>query len=293
MAKIQDNKIEKTDIEQYLNNYSDFSFEVKVLKTLTSLGFNCKHSGTYEDPITKKTREFDIRAWKISDLDDKVSFRFGMAVECKNIRENFPLVVHCMPRAKSEAFNDLVWSNSPTHNLTPFIEYGRQIRLEDDDTIYTAGGQVGKSCDQVGRRASQNGEITSSDSDVFDKISQSLNSMYDMLRASHYAGGRESTIISFVLPVLVVPKDRIWAVSYDFDGNIINEPNIVSRIPYYIGKSWKFGGTPERTVWYHISHLEIVEIDFIKELIELHSKDARYSKEKLYKYFLKESTFKK
>lgn len=32
----------KKDIEEYLNNYSDFSFEIKVLKKLTSMGFHCE-----------------------------------------------------------------------------------------------------------------------------------------------------------------------------------------------------------------------------------------------------------
>jgi hypothetical protein len=47
--------IDKSDIKKYLNNYSDFSFEIKVLEKLGSLGFNCQHSGLYEDPVTKKT----------------------------------------------------------------------------------------------------------------------------------------------------------------------------------------------------------------------------------------------
>lgn len=102
MVKLLDQRIEKDDIEEYLNSYSDFSFEVKVLKNFISLGFDCEHSGTYEDPITKKTREFDIRAWKIFNINENTTFRLGIAVECKNIRKNFPLVVHCMPRTESE-----------------------------------------------------------------------------------------------------------------------------------------------------------------------------------------------
>ena len=46
MAKLLDRKIEKDNIEEYLNNFSDFSFEVKVLKILTSIGFDCEHLGT-------------------------------------------------------------------------------------------------------------------------------------------------------------------------------------------------------------------------------------------------------
>ena len=96
------------------------------------------------------------------------------------------------------------------------------------------------------------------------------------------------TVISLILSVLVVPKDRIWTVTYDLDGNITESPNPVPRISYYIDKSWKIGGeVTERTVWYYISHLEIVEIDVLNELIETHTKDDKYSLKKLYEYYLK------
>lgn len=85
MAKLKDEKINVQDVNEYLEKYSDFSFEIKVLKKLVSLGFQCEHSGTYEDPTTKKTREFDIRAWKIDQLGKKTTFRFCLAVECKNL----------------------------------------------------------------------------------------------------------------------------------------------------------------------------------------------------------------
>jgi len=282
MAKLLDQSIEKDDIEEYLNSYSDFSFEVKVLKIFTSLGFDCEHSGTYEDPITKKTREFDIRAWKLFDLNENTTFRLGMAIECKNIRKNFPLVVHCMPRTESEAYHHIVWSHMPSDDpymISPFVEFGRRVRLGTDESIYLVGEIVGKSCDQVGRRASQHGEIIGFDREVFDKISQSLNSAFDILQSSHYAGDRESTIISLILPVLV------WIVSYDIDGNITEGPKIVSRIPYYIDKSWRVGGNgKELAVWYYMSHLEIVEIDYLNELIEIHTKNERYSLKNLRGY---------
>lgn len=31
MSKVNDSKIRQEDIEEYLNNYSDFSFEVRVM----------------------------------------------------------------------------------------------------------------------------------------------------------------------------------------------------------------------------------------------------------------------
>ena len=62
MRKLSPNSITQSDIAEYLNGYSDFSFEIKVLKKFTNLGYECEHGGTYEDPVTGKSREFDIRA---------------------------------------------------------------------------------------------------------------------------------------------------------------------------------------------------------------------------------------
>ena len=60
--QLKSDQITRVDIEEYLADYADFSFELRVLKELTDLKIKCQHGGTYEDPITKKSREFDIRA---------------------------------------------------------------------------------------------------------------------------------------------------------------------------------------------------------------------------------------
>jgi hypothetical protein len=91
MSKLLTDPISQSDIEEYLKDYSDFSFELNVLNELQNLGLMCQHGGTYNDPLTGKSREFDIRAiyqyWPI---------KIHLSVECKNIRNNFPLVMHCL-----------------------------------------------------------------------------------------------------------------------------------------------------------------------------------------------------
>ena len=288
MAKLKDEKINVQDVNEYLEKYSDFSFEIKVLKKLVSLGFQCEHSGTYEDPITKKTREFDIRAWKLDQLNEKTTFRFCLAVECKNLRENFPLVVHCLPRSEQESYQHLVWSKYPENFLNLFSRYGRRLRFDEQNTFYCTGALVGKSCDQVGRKAGQNNEITGSDSDVFDKISQAINSTYDLFRESHYACDEQNTVVSFILPILVVPNDRIWIVTYDHDGNVTDGPKISPSISYYIDKKWKVGGKSEQGIEnYYISHLEIVQFNSLEKLIDDHQYNDRFSLKNIYKCLIK------
>jgi hypothetical protein len=62
-----------------------------VLKELTDLRLMCQHGETYEDPITKKSREFDIRAL----MYGAESVYIHLSLECKNIRNNcvFRLIV--------------------------------------------------------------------------------------------------------------------------------------------------------------------------------------------------------
>lgn len=83
MAKLRDDEISLSDIEEYLKDSSDFGFEIRILKLLSGLGFTAQHGGIYQDPITNKNREFDIRAEK-----EFAGKKISIAVECKNLRRN-------------------------------------------------------------------------------------------------------------------------------------------------------------------------------------------------------------
>ncbi|MCG8553399.1 MAG: hypothetical protein MI799_23590 [Desulfobacterales bacterium] len=267
MAKLQKIVIDKTHIDDYINNTSDFTFEIKTLKELVTLGFECEHGGTYEDPITKKTREFDIRASKRLINLEEFKLDICLSVECKNIRNNHPLVIQSVKRLENESYMDLVWSNYTFHSLTYISTYGYNIPIYGDDSPYPVGGATGKSCDQVGMN--NNNEIVANDSSVFDKISQSINAAYSLLKNAHYASDdKDHIFITLVLPILVVPDDRLWNVTYDVDGNIISEPSKIPNCEYYIDKSWLLGGERERKTRYNLSHLEIVQLGHLEQLIK-------------------------
>lgn len=277
MAKLKNIGISAADIREYLNTYSDFSFEVKTKKELVSLGFHCQHGGTYEDPITGKSREFDIRA--IKNYEDSKSFiyRLCLSVECKNIRANYPLVLHCSPRTEGESYQDLIWSRIAKGGIAvQLFDRAFPCGLPGDDSVYRVQDPVGKSCDQVGRRDDNKGEVLSSDGDVFEKISQAINSSYDLIRSSHYAGDEEVTVVSNVVPVLVVPDGRLWTVWYDNSGEIVEGPAPVSAASYYIGKKWSVKGR-NNTQHYRLSHLEIVELGGLSELIKKQTDPDKFS----------------
>src|SRR5687768_13545411 len=87
MAKLSPAPMTDSEMLAYVNGNSDISFEMQVLEMMNGLPYKCEHGGTYRDPLTGKAREYDIRATA------KYSFsRFYLAIECKNLRANSPLL---------------------------------------------------------------------------------------------------------------------------------------------------------------------------------------------------------
>lgn len=273
LSQLSQEPLTQSDVKKFLENYSDFSFELKVLQTFTNLGFDCTHSGLYEDPVTHKSREYDIRA-----LFQKDNLRFNLSVECKNLRENFPLIVHCRERKESEIYNEFLLTfepRVPTQQVGPislplpatFIEHIQNERVYKY-SLYHGKQYVAKAIDQIGKH---NGEITTNDVEVFDKISQAINSAKDLISDAEYLDTDiYSTYRTFICPVLVIPDNTLWQINYSDNGDVIEEPKKVKRSSYYIGKEWSiFHGSDSFS--YTISHLEIVTFSelelFLKEYL--------------------------
>ena len=256
MPKPSTDTIDAAHIRQILAANSDFVFEISVLKALRKLALTCRHGGTYEDPVTGKTRQFDIQAeaGRIDRSDPLVRFRF--AVECKNIGRNFPLVVHRLPRDASEAYLDVVVATRPSPGM--LLDYSKRLTLANDGSPYAVADRVGKAFDQIGRTAG--GDVFSSDQDVFEKMTQALNSSKHLLEQSHYAATpTEPVLFSIVVPVLVVPSGSLWVVDYDDDGNVIDGPTVQLVASTFVGKEWLVGGKLGRS--FTLSHIEIVTFD--------------------------------
>lgn len=284
MVKLKTTPIVAPDLIEYLDEHSDFSFEIETLRALIKLGFTCEHGGTYEDPATQKPREYDIRA--TCQIEEKL---LRLAVECKNIRPNFPLLISCLPRRPEEAFHELSISVKPrteiqtefgtTQRLTPTnlarISHAQIHRLENTDSLYPAGKSVGKSCDQVGR--SNNGaEIISGDSSIYDKWSQALSSVHDLISLIFSDGERiGKQAASLVFPLVVVPNNRLWCVKYDVDGNRISDPELVNRCSFFVNRKYFYQLSSGKKKFV-ISHLEFVTSDGLLEFVNyLCSKDAK------------------
>lgn len=273
MNKLLHDPITLTDIEEYLANYADFTFELRVLKELTGLNLQCQHGGTYDDPVTGKSREFDIRALSIRTCpykSQRTLIRLHLSVECKNLRDNFPLVLHCLKRKKNESYNELIYTSDPEKryesvSVGPALESNvksiRAVKL----TLYPEGEYVAKSADQIGRRSDRT--IIANDGSVFEKISQAINSSRDLISAANDLEADEKTeFLTFVCPVLVVPDSTLWQVRYSDDGARTGPPEPVKHVTYFIGKEWSVGSNLQR-LSYSISHLEILTFSEINNFV--------------------------
>jgi hypothetical protein len=270
MPKLKSDPIQKDDIVDYLDSCSDFSFELSVLKMLRGNDVICEHGGLYEDPVTGKSREFDIRAIKTIS-----NYRIRLAIECKNIRENFPVVVSCMPRHEEESYHQIAMVSEPESSLYAPLIYqsrARTISLRNENSIYKIDMPVGKSTAQVGR--GMDGTISANDGELYDKWSQSLSSTADLVSRTYWDGDKkddENLYFSAIFPIIVVPNERLWTVYYDDNGNRIQEPCISNRCSSFIDKEYEMGTkiAPAR-MW--ISHIEIMTFDGLYSFVDSYLK---------------------
>lgn len=271
MPKLLTDVIDTTHIESFLNTNSDFAFEIKVLRSLRRLGLSCRHGGTYEDPVTRKTRQFDIYA-EGGRTDRRDLSKFSFAVECKNLRRNFPLLVHRLPRDSSESYLDVMFARPSSRSAMMMPDCSERIRLLGTVSPYVPGEPAGKAYDQVGR--SEKGDIFSNDQDVFEKMSQALNAAHQLLEEAYVKACKvRSAAFVITVPVLVVPAETLWAVDYDHDGNVTSGPQVVSGATVYVGKEWSVGGNLGHSC--ALSHLEIVTIDHLGTFIDAWRNDLR------------------
>lgn len=273
MARLKPDPIGRDDLLEYLGGYSDFSFELSVLKQLRLAGLECEHGGLYDDPVTSKPREFDIRATRTNGIR-----RVRMAVECKNIREHFPVLISCVPRHASECFHEVAMVSEPRTDVMMrgagvFTSRAKVLRLESEYSLYRHGAPVGKSTAQVGRLL--DGSISSNDSEIHEKWGQCLSSSQELADRVYWDGTGESgnpLYLCAVLPFVVVPDGRLWTVEYDGDGNRTSDPMATDRVSCYVGKAYSIGTKVASSI-FTVSHVEVATVAGLTDFVRSHLSD--------------------
>ena len=246
MAKLREDPITARDLEKFVASDSDFAFEMKVLAQLRTLEFDCGHSGTYRDPVTDKIRQFDIRAEK-----KKGKYLLALAVECKNLRPNYPLLVSAVPRTATESFHDAL-----RFQVGSVVSAASVVTVPGSHSLYRQGDTVGKKTDQVGIDTS--GAFVSDDSATFDKLNQAVNSCRDIVQDLVFRN--TPPYIRAILPVLVVPTGLLWQVDYSDDGKILMPPRNVDTATLFLNHRWTVDRGPHGPLSYRLSHIELVTL---------------------------------
>lgn len=269
-AKLQETPITKSDIDEYIQSNSDFSFEVQVLKSLRDLGLHCRHGEAYVDPQTDKYRDFDIRAELING-----PLRLLLAVECKNLKEFNPLLMLCTPRQEIEAFHSVALPNSPPNDrsgggipyVLPAFQSRTVIAEVTSSNLYPIGEAVGRETSQVARRQHDK-LLIGGDSETFDKWSQALSSCADLVESIEFGSETENpgVLFTIVVPILVVPDNMLWKAVFNGDGAIEEEAKQVDRCSYYLNRSYKTGFISPS--WYTVSHLEFMTKSGLQSFIK-------------------------
>ncbi len=101
-------------IKETIESKSTYAFEAKIMDVLNSAGYHCTHSGTYEDTITGKLREYDIQGQKSSETARR-AFSHHIAVECKLLDSGNPLLVLGSTGSNTKFWHSPVYSPGGNH----------------------------------------------------------------------------------------------------------------------------------------------------------------------------------
>jgi hypothetical protein len=253
MAKLRQVHITIADIEDYQRSESSFALELRTLDTMTRLGFVCQHGGLYTDEITKKTREFDIRASRgfSFDLDGhpKCVINYALAIECKSLGKHYPLVLSTVPSLESETFVSVLISAPqetmeqwfpPQDRFRSIMEIPRGIirRVPLPECLFSAKQYVGKSLTQIGK--DEQGQFKTEDREVYDKWTQAISSLHEMIDVQLETGERNNAICMGVsFPMVVVPDECLYTAQYSCNGRLEQVKPALEAL-YYVGAQHRF-----------------------------------------------------
>jgi hypothetical protein len=232
------------DINKYLETQNDFDLELFAKRTLLDHGIPARHGATYVDPVTEKPRQFDLRATK-QYTSYPLGTAISLAIECKSLSADFPLIVSAVPRPADDSYHELIESQGGTG-------MGSAIRVSDSGTLlYPPSEWVGKKTTQI--RVDGKG-FAGGDSETYDKWAQALASAADLVREACdvRAQGQRGRFCTLVLPVLVVSDGTLWMVPYTEQG-VRGDPSLVDTVNLFVERQYRleWGG------FMRISHLHI------------------------------------
>jgi hypothetical protein len=263
MQKPKPEPITELDMRAYLDTQDDLRLELAALRVCSDHGWSVRHGGFYTDPITKKMRQFDLRAHQA--LDD---MRICLTIECKALKDTYPLLLSRLPRSNDEAFHEVLLSHSPVSQGPMSIpaedEVARTLRMDGHASAYKINEPSGKHTVQVRRHGDS--KTNTGDAEAFEKWSQALASASDVIHdnATECESIENAHLFSVTLPVLLVANRTLWAVDYDSTGVEIAAPRKIESAEFFVGRSYS---SIMPTFNYEVSHLHVVTLAGLIDLV--------------------------
>jgi len=246
-------EINAETITAMLSEHDDFGFEMRVRALLEKQGARVQHGWTYLDPNLGKLRQFDLRCELYHWTD---ACRIRLALECKNISRESPVVVSGALRTKAESFHHVVRSVAPDGTSPASV-----MTTDDSSWTYGVNRFVGKSLIGIKRNPQENRLVPAAgrESDIYERWNQALSSADELckgaVRVETLSGQllpRARLISTLILPGFVIPDGRLWQVQYGATGEIEKGPEAVEGTTVFVNH--KVTVIPQN-LWMRISHV--------------------------------------
>ena len=233
----------------------DFGHEMRVRALLENNAGAVTHGWTYIDPVEGKPRQYDIRC---ALKHHSYPRHLQLAIECKNLALEAPLIISGTKRTRQEAFHDFVVSDGTV---------GCRIGVMRDDrcnATYPQGHFVGKS---VIRFKSIAGKLTQArdlESEIYNRWTQALASANDLCKQAGLAGsGQNAKVLTAILPIVVIPDGSLWVVDYDEKGNAAT-PCVSDSTTLFLNHEVV---VQDRNNWMNLTHIHFLTLTGLRSFL--------------------------
>lgn len=228
----------------------DFGHEMRVGNLLNTLNYGIRdvtigdpvHGEAYEDPKLQKTRQFDFRCQLVAGRQN-----ISLAVECKNLNPDLPLVICGRARTDRESCHSVI-----SHETVVV----KTSKVRGSSSIYKPHDFVGKSVLRL--KTKERKLCSEGDSEIYDRWAQALASSHDLVLDA----ARKPNSITFIMPMVVVPNGSLWTVCYNGNGDIEGEPKQVNQCEFHVAHKIGVYNT-----FYLVTHIHFLTLDGLKETI--------------------------
>lgn len=247
--------ITAAEIKKVVLDEDDFGHEMRVGKLLNTLNYAIRgvrifepiHGETYEDPKTQKTRQFDFRCKIAAGYEERRII--SLAVECKNLNPDLPLVICGRPRTERESYHIVISYNAGNP---------KALKISDRCSIYEPRAFVGKSILRL--KIKERKLCSDGDSEIYDRWSQALASSHELaLEAARNPLNPKS--YTFIMPIVVVPDGSLWTANYNDNGDLVGDPQPAKQCEFHVAHKIDVG------VPYVITHIHFLTLEGLKNLI--------------------------